>query len=89
MPYQLSPELNERVQSFVFAGYRDEDDVLREALDALEAREQEKLRRWHEGNRSAAGHRRQPRSSATVWRMISLHRCHQPFPHLNSSLARQ
>ena len=41
MPYQLSPELNDRVQSFVFADYRDEDDVLREALNALEAREQE------------------------------------------------
>ena len=53
MPYQLSPELSDRVQSFVFAGYRDEDDVLREALNALEAREQEKLRRWNEGNRIA------------------------------------
>jgi Arc/MetJ-type ribon-helix-helix transcriptional regulator len=53
MPYQLSPELNDRIQSFVFAGYRDEDDAVREELNALEAREQEKLRRWNEGNRIA------------------------------------
>jgi Arc/MetJ-type ribon-helix-helix transcriptional regulator len=34
-------------------GYHNEDDVLRTALDALEEREREKLRRWHEGNRIA------------------------------------
>ena len=59
MPYQLPPDISEQVQSFVFAGYRDEDDVLREALKALEAREQEKLRRWHEGNRIAMEQSRQ------------------------------
>jgi Arc/MetJ-type ribon-helix-helix transcriptional regulator len=59
MPYQLPPDISDQVQSFVFAGYRDEDDVLREALKALQEREQEKLRRWHEGNRIAMEQSRQ------------------------------
>lgn len=33
--------------------------MLRSALDALEERDQEKLRRWHEGNRIAIEQSRQ------------------------------
>lgn len=54
MSYQLPPDLDDRVQAYVVAGaFQNEDDVLRTALDALEEREQEKLRRWHDGNRLA------------------------------------
>ena len=34
-------------------GLQNEDDVLREALDALHQLDQDKLRRWHEGNELA------------------------------------
>lgn len=54
MPYQLSPDLDQRVQEYlVTGGFRNEDEVLNTALDALEADEREKLRRWQEGNRIA------------------------------------
>jgi Arc/MetJ-type ribon-helix-helix transcriptional regulator len=54
MPYQLPPDLDHRVQTYLSAGsFQNKDDVVRSALDALEEREQEKLRRWHEGNRIA------------------------------------
>jgi Arc/MetJ-type ribon-helix-helix transcriptional regulator len=54
MSYQLPPDLDHRVQAYLVAGgFQNEDEVLRTALDALEEREQEKLRRWHEGNRIA------------------------------------
>jgi Arc/MetJ-type ribon-helix-helix transcriptional regulator len=54
MSYQLPPDLDDRVQAYVVTGaFQNEDDVLRTALDALEEREQEKLRRWNEGNRLA------------------------------------
>ena len=60
MPYQLPPDLNQRVQAYlVGGGFQNEDEVLRTALDALEEREQEKLRRWHEGNRLAMEQSRQ------------------------------
>jgi Arc/MetJ-type ribon-helix-helix transcriptional regulator len=60
MPYQLPPDLDHRVQAYLVAGgFQSEDDVLRTALDALEEREQEKLRRWHEGNRIALEQSRQ------------------------------
>jgi Arc/MetJ-type ribon-helix-helix transcriptional regulator len=50
--YQLPPDLDHRVQAYVASGgFQNEDEVLRTALDVLEEREQEKLRRWHEGNR--------------------------------------
>ncbi len=51
MPYQLPPDINERLQACIASGsYQTETDVLRDALDALDQREQEKLRRWQEGN---------------------------------------
>jgi len=54
MPYQLPPELDHRVQAYLLTGgFQSENDVLCAALDALEEREQEKLRRWNEGNRIA------------------------------------
>ena len=54
MPYQLPPDLDHRIQTYLSAGgFQNEDDVLRSALDALEEREQAKLRHWHEGNRIA------------------------------------
>ena len=54
MPYQLPPDLDHRVQAHLLAGgFQDANDVLCAALDALEDREQEKLRRWNEGNRIA------------------------------------
>ena len=54
MSYQLPPDLDHRVQAYVAAGgFQNEDEVLRAALDVLEERELEKLRRWHDGNRIA------------------------------------
>jgi Arc/MetJ-type ribon-helix-helix transcriptional regulator len=54
MNLQLPPDINVRVQAYLGSGaYSSEEDVLRTALDALEERDEEKLRRWHEGNRIA------------------------------------
>ena len=54
MPYQFPPDLDERVKAeMVRRGLQSEDDVLREALDALHQLEQDKLHRWHEGNKTA------------------------------------
>jgi Arc/MetJ-type ribon-helix-helix transcriptional regulator len=54
MAYQLPPEIDHRVQAYLgTGGFQNEDEVLHTALDALEEREQEKLRRWNEGNRIA------------------------------------
>jgi Arc/MetJ-type ribon-helix-helix transcriptional regulator len=53
--YRLPPGLDHRVQAYLGSGgYQSEDEVLRTALDALEEREQEKLHRWNEGNRTGA-----------------------------------
>jgi Arc/MetJ-type ribon-helix-helix transcriptional regulator len=60
MTYQLPADISERLQACVAGGhYRSEEDVLRDALDALEQREQEKLQRWHEGNAIAMEQSRQ------------------------------
>jgi Arc/MetJ-type ribon-helix-helix transcriptional regulator len=60
MLHQLPPDISERLQACVASGsYRSEEEVLREALDALEQREQDKLRRWHEGNKIATEQSRQ------------------------------
>ena len=54
MPYQFPPDLDERVKAEMYRrGLNSEDDVLREALDALRQLEQDKLRRWQEGNEIA------------------------------------
>ena len=39
--------------------YQSEDDLLREALDALDQREQVALNRWHERNQTAIEQSRQ------------------------------
>jgi Arc/MetJ-type ribon-helix-helix transcriptional regulator len=60
MPYQLPPDLDHRVQTYLSAGgFQNEDEVLRSALDALEEREREKRHRWNEGNRIAIEQSRQ------------------------------
>ncbi len=54
MSYELPEDLQQRVRARLENGkYESENHVLRDALDALEQLEQEKLRRWHEGNRIA------------------------------------
>lgn len=51
MSYQLPPDLDERVKAEMSRrGLQSEDDVLREALDALNQLEDEKRRRWQDGN---------------------------------------
>jgi putative addiction module CopG family antidote len=60
MTYQLPADISERVQACVAGGrYHSEDEVLRDALDALEEREHEKLMRWNEGNAIAIEQSRQ------------------------------
>ena len=42
--YQFPPDIQQRVSARLTAGaYRSEDDVIREAMEALEEREQSKL----------------------------------------------
>jgi Arc/MetJ-type ribon-helix-helix transcriptional regulator len=54
MAYQFPPDLDERVKAeMTRRGLQNEDDVLRVALDALQQLDQDKLRRWHEGNELA------------------------------------
>lgn len=60
MQYQFPPDLDERVRARMTDGaYQSEDDLLREALDALDDRERQLLQRWHEGNRIAMEQSRQ------------------------------
>jgi len=45
MPISLSPDLDDRIQQKVIrAGYRTPDEVIRKALDALDAQEQQNVR---------------------------------------------
>ena len=45
MPIFLSPDLDDRIQQKVIrAGYRTPDEVIRRALDALDAQEQQEVR---------------------------------------------
>ena len=54
MSYQFPDDLEERLKARLATDkYQTEDDVIRDALDALDELEQEKLHRWHEGNRIA------------------------------------
>jgi Arc/MetJ-type ribon-helix-helix transcriptional regulator len=54
MSYQFPPDLDQRVKARMNSrGLASEDDVLREAMDALEQLEEEKSRRWHERNEIA------------------------------------
>ena len=52
MSYQLPPDIEERLKVRMSDGrYESEDDVLREAMNALDQLEQDKLIRWEERNR--------------------------------------
>jgi len=54
MSYQFPDDLEQRLKARLASDkYQTEDDVIRDAFDALEQLEQEKLRRWHEGNCTA------------------------------------
>jgi Arc/MetJ-type ribon-helix-helix transcriptional regulator len=52
--YQFPADLDELIKQRMALGiYASEDDVLRDALSALEQREQERITRWDERNRLA------------------------------------
>jgi len=54
MNYDFPPDIEERLKSRMSAGaYQSEADVVREAMDALDQLEQEKLIRWEQRNRTA------------------------------------
>lgn len=54
MSYDFPPDIDERVKARMIHGaYGSEDDVLREAMDALDERETEKRHRWREQNNIA------------------------------------
>jgi Arc/MetJ-type ribon-helix-helix transcriptional regulator len=60
MSYQFPPDIDERVKArMVSRGFLSEDDVLREAMDALDQVEQDKFIRWHERNQTALEQSRQ------------------------------
>ncbi|MCE9552709.1 MAG: hypothetical protein K8T91_04935 [Planctomycetes bacterium] len=49
---QIPTDVQERLQArFAEGSYQSEDDVLRDALDALDQLEQEKVTHWNERNR--------------------------------------
>jgi Arc/MetJ-type ribon-helix-helix transcriptional regulator len=55
MHYQFPPDLQDRVTArLIDGGYRSADDLLRDAMNALDALDHEKLRLFQEGNRIAA-----------------------------------
>ena len=54
MSYQFPQDIDERVKARLSDGlYQSEDDVIREAMDALDQLEQDRLIRWNERNRIA------------------------------------
>jgi len=60
MHIQLPADICQRLEACIATGgYQCEEEVLREALDALDQREQEKLRRWNDGNAIAIEQSRQ------------------------------
>jgi Arc/MetJ-type ribon-helix-helix transcriptional regulator len=55
MHYQFPPDLEQRVKARLTEGcYGSADDLLRDAMNALDALDREKLRLFQEGNRIAA-----------------------------------
>ena len=51
MSYEFPPDLEQRVRARMSDGrYGSEDDLLREAMDALDQLEQDKIVRWDERN---------------------------------------
>lgn len=60
MDIQLPADICQRLEAcIVGGGYASREEVLREALDALEQREQEKRTRWTDGNAIAIEQSRQ------------------------------
>lgn len=60
MLYQFPTDINQRLEACLLTGaYRNEDEVLRAALDALEQHERDKLQRWNECNAIATEQSRQ------------------------------
>ena len=54
MSYQIPHDIEERVKARMSRGrYQTEDEVLREAMDALDQVEEDRLVRWTERNRIA------------------------------------
>ncbi|MEX2091891.1 MAG: hypothetical protein WD971_04395 [Pirellulales bacterium] len=54
MHYQFPPDLQQRVKARLSDGtYTSEDDLLRDAMNALDELDREKLRLFQEGNRVA------------------------------------
>lgn len=60
MNLTLPADITQRLQACVARGsHQSEEEVLRDALDALEQREQQKLASWHDGNAIAMDQSRQ------------------------------
>ena len=54
MHYEFPPDLQQRVQARLSDGtYQSEDDLLRDAMNALDDLDREKVRLFQEGNRVA------------------------------------
>jgi Arc/MetJ-type ribon-helix-helix transcriptional regulator len=54
MNYSFPTDIRDRIQARIdLGGYADADDVIREAIDALDQLEEHKLMRWNERNRLA------------------------------------
>jgi Arc/MetJ-type ribon-helix-helix transcriptional regulator len=54
MAYEIPTDIRDRVKARLDEGaYQSEDEVLRDALDALEQRELDRVTRWNERNQLA------------------------------------
>ncbi len=54
MNQQIPPDVQERIAARIAKGnFSSEEDVLRQAMDALDRMEEEKLSRWHRQNQKA------------------------------------
>jgi Arc/MetJ-type ribon-helix-helix transcriptional regulator len=54
MAYEIPTDIRDRVKARLDEGaYQNEDEVLRDALDALEQRELDRVTRWNERNQVA------------------------------------
>lgn len=55
MAYQFPPDVEERIKRHMESGaYASEDEVLRDAMGALDQLEVDKIARWHERNQLAS-----------------------------------
>lgn len=54
MAYQFPPDVDQRIKERLASGaYASEDEVLRDAMEALDQLDQERIASWHERNRLA------------------------------------